>query len=350
MSGKRVVVHVGLPKAASTSLQAALAQARPELAAAGIAYPPLGGAGVKDQRALRAALAGGAPRALRRQVAEGLRRGAQGAETLVLSGETISATDPVRLRALLDAAGFAGAPLVAVAVLRDAAGWLNSQYAFEAAQFRHVETFAPYVRARLGDGTVDPCRTFRAWMHPPVAHFVAVPLRACGDGRPILPRLLAAMALPATLADCLASVRNVAPDPRTVAAGRRLAARLSAHQRGRRHPRARALLRAAAEREGWTGRFCGLDPELATHVARRTAADHDRFARKVWNAPWDRVYDMPDPAAFARNEREAPVDETEAAALARVVESVAPALAAERPGVIGWLRARAGRGWAAEGG
>jgi hypothetical protein len=339
VSALRVIVHVGLAKAGSTALQAALAGARGgALAASGAAYPAIGGGGVKDQRPLPAAIAARPDPEARRAVLAALGTAREsGARTVVLSGETLHEEDPARLRALLEESAFAGARLEAVAVVRDAATWLNSRYAFRAVLFRERGGFAPAAGAAIRRGEADPLARLGRWMGAPVDALAAVPLRARDDPRGIAVRAAEAMGLDLAAAGSGDGPRNAAPDPRTVEAAIRLCARGLAGADRRTARIARARLEKAAAANGWRERFCGLDSALAAGIAARTDAAFDAFARRVWGRPWDAVYDVPDPASFASNEwrRGRPDGD----AIAAAVERVAEAMALGRPGVLGSIRA-----------
>lgn len=342
MSRLSVVVHIGMPKAASTALQAALAAARGRLLdEAGACYPVLGGAGVKDQRPLADALDKAEDPAARQAVLTAIADARDiGARTVLLSGESVYGIDPVRLRALLDEGGLADVRLEAVAVVRDSATWLNSQYAFRAALLRETASFAPWSAAAIRRGAVDLSALLGRWTAPPIDRFTAVPLKARGDPRPVTVRAAEAMGVTVALEPATAP-RNAAPDPRVVEAALRLSRR---GLRGADRATARAVrrrLETEAAKNGWTSRFCGLDPTLAARISVRTAASCDAFAARVWGRRWEEVYDAPDPAGFASNEwrRGGPG----AAEVAALVEKLSTEMALGREGMLGFLRARLAR-------
>lgn len=319
---RRVVVHIGLEKAASTTLQASLVAASAEMARRGIAYPRIGGGSAKVQRAVHEAVAPGGDEAARAAAREALRAAAsQDCHTLVLSGETLHSHGPDALRRFLAGAGWADAQVTALALVREPAGWLNSRYAFRTSMFRHSERFARFVRASLRRGAVDWERVFAAWLEAPDISFAAVPLAARGDPRPVVVRALAAAGLgDVPLAGSVQ--RNEAVDPRTVEAARRLR-RYRLPQRHGQRLKVRNVLFGQAVSEGWSGRFQGLDEALAAHIDAATRAGNDRFAQRVWGAPWEAVYDMPQRRGLVPNEWPRGAMQHEEAALARVVETVA---------------------------
>lgn len=336
---RRIVVHIALEKSASTTLQASLAAASDALLAQGVAFPRFGGGKVKAQRAVAEALRGDGE--ARTQVLGILRnlaaRGDVG--TLVLSGETLSNFGPVALRALLDEAGWQDVPLTALAIVREPTGWLNSYYAFATSLFRETRSFAAYVKHALGKGTVAWDGVFAPWIAAEDADFVAVPLAARDDERPVVARVLEAMGLDAGAVP-EAAARNEAVDPRTVEAARRLAAFQMPERRGHRLKVRQELFAAAAE-AGFTGRFQGLDPRLAATIDEACRTSNDRFAAALWGRPWDAVYRMPARGELVANAWPAGATPSDEAAIARIVEEVSGAAGLKRKrfaGLTGWLR------------
>ncbi|GAB5374874.1 MAG: hypothetical protein AcusKO_13360 [Acuticoccus sp.] len=322
-------MHIALEKAASTTLQASLAAAADDLLAAGIAFPRIGERRGKVQRALNDALHGdAAARDLMRDTLAAL-AARRDVDTLVLSGETLSTFGPGTLRAFLDEAGWRDAPLTAVAIVREPAGWLNSYYAFAASLFRETRPFAAFVQRALRRGTVTWDSVFAPWIEADEAAFVAVPLAARDDPRSVVTRTLDAMGL-ADAPVAVAAARNEAVDPRTVEAARRLAAYRLPQPRGERQ-RLRRRLFETAEAAGFTGRFQGLDPRLAATIDAACRTGNDRFAQRVWGAPWAAVNAAPERAGLVPNEwRGGARNSADEAAIAHVVAAVSGAAGLER--------------------
>ncbi len=264
---RRVLLHIGLEKAASTSLQGALVDSRAALAAHGVAFPAIGGGGAKDQRDLRLGLEGNAE--ARARAVAALREVAAGeADTLLLAGETFYRIGVAPIRAVLSDSGWGDIPIEAFAVIRDAPGWLNSRYAFGAIQFRHREGFAAYARKAVERGDVDWYGQFAPWMDAAGIAFHAVPLADRRDPRSVVVRALEAMGLGFVPEG---PRRNEAVDPRTAEAGRRLAAyRLAKGGDPAVRPARRVMLESAA-REKFDGRFQGLDAAITEAIESRRA-------------------------------------------------------------------------------
>lgn len=319
---RQVVVHIGLEKAASTSLQASLVGARDRLAAEGIVFPQLGGGGVKDQRDLRFALAGDRQTAAR--VAQTLEKSArEGARQLVLSGETLYHHSPDALLSLLHAGGWGDARVRAVAIVREPAGWLNSRYAFEVLSFRHRVSFPRFVTDRLpAEGTIW-MRPMQAWLACGGMSVHAVPLRSREDAASPIARAVEALGIdPALVPE--GEALNEGHDQRTVEAARRLALYRIPAAGIPFMRQVRQRMMKAARAEGLAGgRFHGLDAELAQTIDRVLEPELQAFAHAVWQADWHEVY-APSPAALPPvNEwGRAPAGRGDEAAIRRVVAAV----------------------------
>ncbi|MEM7694547.1 MAG: hypothetical protein AAF318_08850 [Pseudomonadota bacterium] len=259
--------------------------ARGALSQHGIAYPPLGGQGLKDQADLRHALTG--DRAARARVVAELKALTPSAvRHLILSGETLYHHDPARLRAILCEAGWGDARLSAIAVVRDAPSWLNSGYAFDVSLLQVRARFAPYVVKAMVTGQAARFRCLSRWSRAETLS--ALPLADRRDARPVVTRALEALCVPPAAA-VSRPPRNVALDPRTVEAARRLAA--DGHARAgvaALYPVRSTLIRTA-KTLGFDGRFNGLTPSLCRAIELATRPSRDAFAGAVWGTPWDSV-------------------------------------------------------------
>jgi len=204
-------------------LQAALVDARDRLRAEGIVHPVLAGRGIKDQVDLRLACTG--DRAARARVVATLTEVSAGAHRLMLSGETLYHHNPRPLLSLLADAGWGNARVRAVAIVRDTPSWLNSRYAFDASLFRIRTRFRPYVLQSLLTGEATRLGALQRWLRAPGLTMTVVPFRDRRDPRSVVVRAVDALELPsALLPSARQETHNVAPDPRTVEAARRLAA------------------------------------------------------------------------------------------------------------------------------
>ena len=266
---ERVVVHVGMHKCASTSLQAALRvqlDGRPER---DVAYPSLGGKGKKRQSPLARALSYGAKREdARAQVLPGLQsETVRAASTLVLSGEGLYATRPKELQQLLAQAQLGTPQLRPMAIVRDPAEWLNSLYVFEILQGFTNLTFGAFVEDALRRGMCDYRKNLRRWMKLSGAKLVLFADKR--DAAPLLARAITAMNLGP--APAVANEKTAA-DPRTVALAHRLFLTGIAEREREGFARVRRAISELAAERCWNGRFQGLDPA----PARQARPGNDR--------------------------------------------------------------------------
>ncbi|MEM8855088.1 MAG: hypothetical protein AAGD34_15395 [Pseudomonadota bacterium] len=325
MPDQHLIVHVGLPKAASSTFQAALVRSRPHHRAHGVAFPALGGGGVKDQHDLKIALTKGRKSAAYGAVFDAIDHAftKEGARTVVLSGETVWQSPAAHVEAFFADALRRNLRVTTLAILRDPATWLNSRYAFRASLFLEAGTFAPFAKAELARGTVSWGKHFAPFLSHPQCPFLAIPLAAQGDDRPVLNRTLEAAGLPQAFADGAESNRNEALDPRAVEVARRLQALGLDGREAVLRRRARSLLMNAAHDRGWRDKFCGLTPSLAKTIAARTQEGRDALAHRIWGAPWAHVYADPLPERFVSNEAADADDDGVAEVTAQLAEALA---------------------------
>lgn len=325
MPDQHLILHVGLPKAASSTFQAALVRSRPHHGAHSVAFPVLGGGGVKDQRGLKTALSNGPRSTAYEAVFEAIDRASkeEGARTIVLSGETVWQSPAAHIKAFFDDALRRDLRVKTLAILRDPATWLNSHYAFRTSLFLEGETFVPFAKAQAHRGTLSWAKGFAPFLSRPECPFIAIPLAAKNDPRPVLIRALEAAGLPEVFAEGAESARNEALDPRAVEVARRLhVLGLDGRQVPLRRKARRRLLEVA-EDKGWNTKFCGLAPSLAEAIAAQTKGERDRLAERVWNAPWDSVYADPAPAGFVSNEVGGASDDAVEEATAQLAQTLA---------------------------
>ncbi|WP_375463777.1 hypothetical protein [uncultured Methylobacterium sp.] len=301
---RRAIIHIGMPRTGSTSLQYVLATLRPRLAEAGLLYPELAlpgsheGADVNHQ-CLGAALDGRRPRSERRAILDRLDGvlGGTDADTVILSYEDFSVQRPgFRVPATL-AEVFArrGFALEVAMAVKPPFEFLNSAYAHRAQLALEARTFRAYARANRRSGRLDYRALIEPWARAAGGRVTAVPLRDARSGAPFVERVVAALGLaerigPMTDAQALRTVTNRSPGPLAVEASRRLR-RLRVHRQVEGHPRriGHVLDQAAWSRGLDPEPFRGDAPELHDEVAARFAAPCERFAQLAWGTSWDRA-------------------------------------------------------------
>lgn len=301
---RRAIIHIGMPRTGSTSLQQVLATLRPRLGRAGLLYPELAPPGAPDgadvnHQSLGEALDGRRPRAQRRTILERLDRtlAETDADTVILSYEDFSVQRPgfrapETLAAIFARRGFAMEVAMAV---KPPFEFLNSAYAHRAQLVKEPRSFRGYARAHRRSGRLDYRALIAPWARAANGPVTAVPLRDARSDATLVERFVAALGLadrlgPMMDAQTLRTVTNRSPGPLAVEASRRLR-RLRVHRQVAGHPRrvGHVLDQAAWSRGLDPEPFRGDAPELRDEIAERFAGSCERFAEFAWGTSWDRV-------------------------------------------------------------
>lgn len=301
---RRAIIHIGMPRTGSTSLQLVLTTLRSQMAGVGLLYPdlaPYGAQQVADvnHQRLGEALDGRRPRSERRATLERLDRALADtdADTVILSYEDFSVQRPGfgvprTLSELFTRRGFAMEVVMAV---KPPFEFLNSAYAHRAQLVKEPRTFRDYALANRRSGRLDYRALIAPWARAADGAVTAVPLRDARSDATLVERFVAALGLTERLrpmmdAEALRTATNRSSGPLAVEASRRLR-RLRVHRQVDGHPRriGHVLDQAAWSRGLDPEPFRGDAPELAEEIADRFAATCARFADLAWGQPWDRV-------------------------------------------------------------
>lgn len=297
----RVVVHVGPPKTATTSLQRGLFTNTDLLRQHGV-YLPLAARLEFEPNAvchhhLAWELTGSAR--FRPDIGgwDALRAELAGidAETVLLSSEELSRA------VLVDGVGdrlheqllSLGREVTIVYVVRDQLSQVNSFYAQQVKMLENVDAFGPHVTGVLRRGDVDLERHAGRWYRDPQLDFVAVPFTALEAADPLV-TVLRATRIDVPLGEIVTSPEqvNITLGPIAVEAIRLLRVYLQGLNRSLSDddPAVRKLHRIAARRAkeaGWCDdAYWGWPPPLAARAAEQLAASNERFARAVWSSSW----------------------------------------------------------------
>ncbi|MGU3538404.1 hypothetical protein [Methylobacterium sp. A54F] len=300
---RRAIIHIGMPRTGSTSLQEVLARLRPRLPEAGILYPRLAptgsgpGADVNHQP-LGEALDGRRSRSERRAALARLDAALANtqADTVILSYEDFAVQRPhFRVPATLaEAFGRHGFALEVAMVVKPAFEQLNSAYAHRAQLVQETRTFRAYGQAQWRSGRFDYGALIAPWRAAAEGRVTVIPLRDRRSAEPLLGRIVRDLGLADRLGGLIAGQAeyrtNRSPGPIAVEASRRL--RLQrVHRQVAGHPRriGHVLDDAAWGRGLDPESFRGDAPEIRARMGERLAASHDRFARAMWGASWDAV-------------------------------------------------------------
>ncbi|MEJ1158759.1 hypothetical protein [Prosthecomicrobium sp. N25] len=306
---KRLILHIGSPKAGSTSLQRFLTANRPVLARIGVDYPDLPGdespphwlrqAFEADEADARAALD-----ALGAAI-----RGARG-DVVVLSSEGLSgiaeAHAPAeRIRRLAESEWKVAVDVVAF--VRPQHLFLNSSYAQHVKTLVTADRFRPFLRRMINDRRFDVGRVYGPWHAAFGPRFHAIPFTARELARGLERRFFDEVGLGARLSGLNdlepAAPSNPSPGPIAVEVHRRVAAAGGRARFGPRLRQARTYLHRRGVALGWDReRFSGLDGDVVEAVRGAFRQRNEAFAMRHWARPWETVFAADYDRAFASNE------------------------------------------------
>jgi hypothetical protein len=301
---RRAIIHVGMPRTASTTIQHVLAHLRPALAGAGILYPALTPRSAADEphishQHLGEALDGRRPAVEARELLDDLARqlAATTADVVILSYEdwiqerrAFAIGD--RLNAVFASAGFRTEVVV---VVKPQSEHLNSIYSHRAQLMRERRLFAAFCRGFESSHRFAYAELLEPWWRLAEGRVQALPLRDKRSAEPLINRFLAAADVLDRVAPLLAAselrrVENRSPGPVAVETSRRLRLlRVPARLAVRPRVVMRDVERLAFAQGLDSVPFKGVDPALRERLSARYAATNDRFARLAWQAPWDEV-------------------------------------------------------------
>ncbi|MCK8783556.1 hypothetical protein M0638_04070 [Roseomonas sp. NAR14] len=340
---RRAIIHVGMSRTATTSLQGALAAHRSGLTEAGILYPDLtprsAAAPHLSHQHLGEALDGRRPARERTELLDLLRAAlrASRADTLLLSYEKLAEIPPRRgVPALLrDVLAEAGCAMEVLVTVKPQAEQLNSLYTHATQFLRERRGFAAWLAAREGARVLDYAALLEPWHAAAAGRVHAVGLRDPGADTPAVARMLEAVGLGDRVLPLLTPAelhrrKNRSPGPVAVAVSRRLAAGGGRVALG---DAAREATRFVARRAREAGLdavpFQGVTPAARRRLSERYAGSNARFARMAWQgAPWtERVAEAPERpvneiAAQGKETGKETGEETGEAAVAALLDEV----------------------------
>lgn len=302
---RRAIIHVGLPRTGTTSVQRLLDSERAALLDLGILYPELTPASAAERHLshqhLGEALDGRRPRGERRELLTLLESRLDEAEIVLLSYERLALLPwwrrgPQTLARLFARHGFA---MELLATVKPQAELLNSTYTWRMQFLREGRSFADFYRAELRGRNLDMARLLERWMSIAGARLTLVPVRDRISQAPLAVRIFDALGLKAAgqlfSDEDLALRENASPGPFAVAVDRRLHHSGARRRFGRHVREATRMVEAAVRDAGYDMlRFNGLDSACRAHADVHWRASNDRLARLAWGRSWaERVDDAP---------------------------------------------------------
>ncbi|KQP61311.1 hypothetical protein [Methylobacterium sp. Leaf108] len=300
---RRGIVHIGMPRTGSTSLQVVLTHLRPHLPARGILYPEIKPRSVAwvspNHQVLGETFEGRRPAHERAECLALLARtlAETRADTVILSYENFAQYHPrlgvpELLASILSAHGFA---MEIAVVVKAPSEQLNSVYSHRAQLIHETRGFRAYAERAWPSGWFDYDALVEPWVAAAQGRITAIPLRDRRSDASLLERVLTGIGLFDRIGDLIGPadhglVRNRSPGPIAVEASRRLRS-LRVHRQTRVHTRAIGhFIDEHAWARGWDPvPFLGDAPDLLRLIDAHYGPTNDRFARRVWGAPWAAV-------------------------------------------------------------
>lgn len=298
---KRLVVHVGPPKTATTSIQGALYANEHALAEHGVYLPKAGRSDLARKSLNHHNLAWELMESRRFSEAAGGWDDLT-AELADVEAETVLLTSEVMGRAVAEADASdelderllsLGRDVTVVYAVRDQLAGFNSGYAQLVKSFAEAGDFAEHIELVLERGAGDLEQQTCRWYDSPDFDFVAVPFPTLIESDPLVALLHAARVDAPTDALILGGEpSNITLGPVAVTAFRLLRHYLEGLNPAMSHDdkAVRQLHRVAArsaKAAGWCEEpFWGWTPGLAASALERLAESNERFAQAVWGTPW----------------------------------------------------------------
>jgi len=207
-----------------------------------------------------------------------------------------------------------GVNVAVIGFVRDQPSYLNSDYTQHVKRFATDESLEAYaskaMQTTIGKSSCDPEQLFGWLQDHPAVHAVFFPygrsitpppaLKDC-PGDPFA-QLIHCLGIPETVQFKPVANQNSQPGDLAIRASLQLRQELKREgvRLGKRAKRARTLICREAERRNWMETpFQGLDPELNQRIRTHFAAANNRFALRGWGQPWDLIF-TPRPATVGR--------------------------------------------------
>ena len=207
-----------------------------------------------------------------------------------------------------------GVNVTVIGFVRDQPSYLNSHYTQHVKRFATDQSLEAYaskaMRTTIGKSSCDPEQLFGWLQDHPAVHAVFFPY-----GRSITPppalkdgpkepfaQLIHCLCIPESVHFQPVANLNTQPGDLAIRTALELSQELKREgiQLGKKAKRARTLICREAERRNWMETpFQGLDPGLNQRIRTHFAAANNRFALRVWGRPWDQIF-TPSPATAGR--------------------------------------------------
>lgn len=291
---RRAILHIGVPRTGSTSLQFVWTRHRAALRDLGILYPdltPAGAAPHLSHQHLLEAMDARRPDELFAQLEDQLRCDA---DTIILSQEILAHRNPqgAILRRLRNLLNNAGCSTKALAVVKAPAESANSHYTINTLFLRSDTDFAGHLRRWSARKPLDLSARLLPWQAACDQGLLLLPLHA-SPLEPLIKRVWNAAGIldragHLLTPEDLTRLENRSAGPVAIEACRRLAA--AGLRRGHGDEQARRVTRlvedVARARGADVEGFQGYDEALYASMEARWARSNERLAKATWGEPW----------------------------------------------------------------
>lgn len=308
---RRLVVHIGAPKTATTYIQHALFLNADLLAQHGV-YLPVTGRNEMQRRSVghhHLVWELTDPKRFRRSIGGWDELVAEvrkvKSDTVLLSAEGLSQVVAVHSKTaeLMERLFALSDDVTVVMAVRDQLSLINSMYCQAVKMLNSATpTFDRYAARALSSGTFDLHDRFQEWYDVDRLRFTVVPFAQFREVDPLVGILRAGqIEIPEDRLILETDSSNVSLGPIGIEAARLLARYLHGHDKefSRRQVSARRLHRvsaAYARNAGWCQeRFWGWTSDSAHTAAEQFAESNEQFAQAVWGTAWN----MPMPVDVA---------------------------------------------------
>lgn len=300
---RRGIVHIGMPRTGSTSLQVILTHLRPHLLEHGVLYPEIKPRSFPwdspNHQPFGETLDGRRPAHEKAECLAALSQtlARTQADTVILSYEDFAHQHrrfgvPELLRSALAQHGFS---MEVAVVVKAPSEHLNSLYSHRAQMIRETRSFGEFARQVWRSGRFDYDALTQPWIAAADGRISAIPLRDRRSDAPLIGRFIGALGLRERIGGLVGRderglVENRSPGPIAVEASRRLR-RMRVHRQAKVH--LREIGRFIDERawaRGWDATpFRGNDPAMLMRIDAHFGTANDRFAQRVWGDEWGAV-------------------------------------------------------------
>jgi len=300
----RLILHIGMHKTASTTIQRRLKANNSKLQDFGFRYA------ARERKSLLKAVRKNNFKPWRKLILQAQAEGF----TPIVSHEAFShilcrprsAKDSRCIGDwLLKKLNQAGVEVTVIGFVRDQPSYLNSHYTQHVKRFATAQSLEAYtakaMKPSIGKRTCDPEQLFGWLEKQPSVQAVFFPY-----GRSITPpppledvpkepfaQVIHCLGIPETVQFKPVANQNSQPGDLAIRTALKLNQELKRKgvRLGKSAKRARTLLYQEAERRHWRKTpYMGVDSKLNRRIKAHFAAANNRFAKRIWGCPWDQIF------------------------------------------------------------